>query len=157
MGNVNQEKVSNTIKFKKNRKYKIKVEYFESRQNAFVNLFWQSKSQSKEIIPATAFTTSEDTIGKQGLTGVYSSMKQHIAYTTNNNNLYAIALEWPNNELVLNIPEPAKETKIQLLGREGDLKWIYKNDRLHIDISEIKYNEMPSNHAWTFKINDYLN
>ena len=156
MGNVNQEKVSNTIKFKKNKKYKIKVEYFESRQNAFVNLFWQSKSQSKEIIPATAFTTFENTIEKQGLIGTYSSMKQHVAYTTNNSNLYAIALEWPDSELILNIPKPTKETKIELLGRKGALKWYYKNDKLHIDISEVNYNEMPSNYAWTFKINNYI-
>ena len=156
MENVNQEKVSNTIKFKKNRKYKIKVEYFESRQNAFVNLFWQSKSQSKEIIPKTTFTTFENTIEKQGLTGTYSSMKQHIAYTTNNSNLYAIALEWPDSELILNIPKPTKVTKIELLGRKGALKWYYKNDKLHIDISEVNYNEMPINYAWTFKINNYI-
>ena len=83
-------------------------------------------------------------------------MKQHIAYTTNNSNLYAIALEWPDSELILNIPKPTKETKIELLGRKSALKWYYKNDKLHIDISEVNYNEMPSNYAWTFKINNYI-
>ncbi|WP_298263225.1 alpha-L-fucosidase [uncultured Lutibacter sp.] len=156
MGNVNKEKAINKIKFKKGKKYKIKIDYFESKQNAFVKLFWQSKSQVKEIIPTTAFTTLHNNVEEKGLTGTYNSMLQHIAYTTNNNNLYAISLEWPNEELVLNIPKPKQETEIQLVGREGNLDWYYKNNQLHIKVDNVKYNEMPSNFAWTFKIKNYL-
>ena len=156
MENINQEKASNTFSFDKSKKHKIKVEYFESKQNAFVHLYWKSQSEKKEIIPATAFYLNSQENSNNGLTGTYSSMLQHIAYSTNNNNLYAISLEWPETELALNIAKPKKGTKIELLGREGDLKWTYKKGKLLIDIGDIKYNEMPSNYAWVFKISGYL-
>ncbi len=157
MNNVNTEKASNTITLIKGKKYSIKVAYFESRQNAFAHLYWKSNSQEKQAIPASAFSLTDKKDSKKGLKGTYNSMIQHIAYTTNNNNLYAISLEWPENEvLVLNVPKPSKNTKISLLGRKGNLKWKFKKNRLHIYLNAVSYNQMPSNAAWVFKIKDYL-
>lgn len=156
MENINQEKASNSFFFNKSKKYKIKVEYFESKQNAFVHLYWRSKNQDKEAIPETAFYLNSEDTSKHGLKGTYSSMLQHIAYTTNNNHLYAISLEWPETALALDITKPKKGTKIELLGRKGELKWTYEKGKLLIDVSDIKYNEMPSNYAWVFKITNYL-
>jgi hypothetical protein len=42
-----------------------------------------------------------------------------------------------------------------LLGRSGNLPWKYKNDTLTIELKSVKYNEMPSHHAWTLKIENY--
>jgi len=157
MGNVNKEKATNTIRLEKDKKHHIKVDYFESRQNAFAHLYWKSKHQEKQAIPASAFSLTANKDSKSGLKGTYSSMLQHIAYTTNNEHLYAISLEWPENEiLVLDVPKPSKNTDISLLGREGNLKWKFKNDKLHIYLDTVSYNQMPSNEAWVFKIKDYL-
>ena len=101
MGNINQEKVTNSVSLKKGKRYKIKVSYFESKQNAFAHLFWKSKSQERQVIPETAFYQNLKGTKALGLMGTYTSKLQHIAYTTNNNNLYAIALEWPDSELIL--------------------------------------------------------
>ncbi len=40
-----------TIKLTANKKYNIKMEYFENKNDASAKLLWSSKSQTKEIIP----------------------------------------------------------------------------------------------------------
>jgi len=42
-----------------------------------------------------------------------------------------------------------------LLGREGDLPWKYEDGLLKIDVSQVRYNEIPGHYAWTFKIENY--
>jgi len=143
------------IRLRKGQKYSIRVEYREDVQNASISLSWQSRSLPREVIPQkNLFSLKENTTG-DGLNAVYSSMKQYLAYTHNNGNLYAISFEWPNEVLALPITEPASGTKISLLGRDGNLPWKYENGLLKIDASKIKYNEVPSHHAWTFKIENY--
>ena len=66
--------------------------------------------------------------------------------------IYAIALEWPEDKLVLNIPSPASNAKVTLLGRDGVLPWTYENGKMVIDVTGIRYNEVPCQWAWTFKI-----
>lgn len=141
------------IKLKAGQKYAIKVEYFETKQNANAFLYWQSKHQSREVVPQRALSTSASTTG-DGLKATYGSKKTTLCYTTNKGNLYAIALEWPNDKLVLNIPAPSNSAKVTLLGREGNLPWTYANGQMIVDISSIRYNEMPCQWAWTFKIAD---
>lgn len=141
-----------TLKMQAGKKYAIKVEYFEDVLNASVSLFWHSKSQEKEVITPSAFYTSADNSAQQGLNAVYSSQMPYLCYTTNNDALYAIALEWTTDQLELAIDPPSAGTKITLLGREGNLPWKYKNDRLLIDVSGVKYWQMPCQSAWVLKI-----
>jgi endo-1,4-beta-xylanase len=48
------------LKLEANKKYAIKIEYHESTGSALLKLSWQSSSQAKQIIPATAFSTATD-------------------------------------------------------------------------------------------------
>lgn len=82
-------------------------------------------------------------------------MRQHIAYTHNHGNLYVTSFDWPGQELVLPIDRPQQGTNITLLGRDGVLPWSYRDGNLIINTSVVKYNEMPSHYAWTFKIENY--
>lgn len=141
------------IRLKSTQKYVIKAQYYETKQNASAQLYWTSKSQKEEVIPKENFFI--DPKGEQnGLIATYRSEKEHILYTRNNGNLYAMVLEWPEKELVLNISEPKSGTRISLLGHDDFLPWKYDGGILKIDVSGVSYNEMPCMYAWTFKIEE---
>lgn len=76
----------------------------------------------------------------------------YVCYTTQSNALYAITLEYPDDQLVLNIPSPAKNTKVILLGCDKQLRWKYKNHQMIIDTKSLKYSDLHSTAAWVFKI-----
>ena len=143
------------IRLEKGRKYPIKIEYQENLQEARISLEWQSPSQSREVVPQKNLFTGVEVMEGDGLQGEYRSMKQYLVYTANHGNLYAVSLEWPDNALVLPVEAPEPGTQIILLGREGLLPWTYKDGLLIIDVSNVKYNEMPGHYAWTFKIENY--
>lgn len=140
-----------SIKLKKGQKYPIKVEYFEDVQNASIQVKWASKSQAEEVIPYKALYT-DNTGNQHGLNATYGSMKTYIAYTQKGNNIYAILLEWQDDQCVLNIDKPADNATITLLGREGNLPWKYENGQLIIDMTPIKFTEIQGRSAWTLKI-----
>ena len=140
-----------SIKLKKGQKYPIKVEYFEDVQNASIQVKWASKSQAEEVIPYKALYT-DNTGNQHGLNATYGSMKTYIAYTQKGNNIYAILLEWQDDQCVLNIDKPADNATITLLGREGNLPWKYENGQLIVDMTPIKFTEIPGRSAWTLKI-----
>lgn len=140
-----------TIKLKKGQRYPIKVEYFEDVQNASIQVKWASKSQAEEVIPYEALYT-DNTGNQHGLNATFGSMKTYIAYTQKGNNIYAILLEWQDDQCVLNIDKPADNAIITLLGREGNLPWKYENGQLIIDMTPIKFTEIPGRSAWTLKI-----
>lgn len=140
-----------SIKLKKGQKYPIKVEYFEDVQNASIQVKWASKSQAEEVIPYRALYT-DNTGNQHGLNATYGSMKTYIAYTQKGNNIYAILLEWQDDQCVLNIDKPADNATITLLGREGNLPWKYENGQLIVDMTPVKFTEIPGRSAWTLKI-----
>jgi hypothetical protein len=136
-----------------NKKYHLKVEYYETRQNASAFLWWTSKSQSREIIPESCLFTSDEQDAKPGLNAIYKSKATWLCYTVNHNNLYAIALEWPaDNILTLTVDPPEKGSIITLLGREGSLPWTYGNGQMHIDLGTVNIAELPCEWAWVFRI-----
>ncbi len=155
-GNVQGREIAvsdkGNLKLKAEVKYPIKIEYFEDKQNAHIRLYWSAKKLAKQIIPTTNLYTDINKENGDGLNAKYKSMQQYLAYTTNNDNVYAITLEWPDEELVLSIPNLSLNSKVNLLGYDKDLKWYYKDGKMFIDVSEIKYNDMPCKYAWTFKI-----
>ena len=143
------------IRLEKGKKYPIKIEYYETVQNARIHLFWESPSVERQIVPQQNLFTNTSLTEGNGLKGVYRSMRQYIAYTHNHGNLYATCFDWPGQELALPIERPKPGTRISLLGREGELPWNYRDGHLIINTSVVKYNEMPSHYAWTFKIDNY--
>ena len=152
MGREGQQSANGKIKLKAGKKYAIKVDYFETKQNASVHLWWSAANLEKEIVPTANLYSDENQKIGNGLKGEYKSMLQYLAYTKNHGNVYAIALEWPDRFVALNIAEPPSSTQVSLLGVEGNLPWKYENGRMLIDISGVKFDEMPSYYAWTFKL-----
>lgn len=135
------------------KKYEIKVEYFETQQNAHAYLWWSSASQAKEIVPANCLFSDLTLAKGNGLKAIYKSKATRLCYTVNNGSLYAISLEWPaDNKLLLNIDKPDPGTKISMLGRDGNLPWIFENGKVIVDLSPVKIAELPCEWAWVFKV-----
>lgn len=139
------------IRLKANELTSIKINYREKKQNAKIKLYWQQAKDEKKIVPASAFFVDKKK-EKNGLKGMYTSQKTYLSYTKNNNSLYAISFEWPDENLELEVEKPSDDAKISLLGLDRKLPWTYQNSKLIIDTSGIKYGELPGHEAWTFKI-----
>lgn len=75
-----------------------------------------------------------------------------VCYTRQGSTVYAIALDFPDDQLVLNIPVPKKGTRVSLLGCDRALPWKYKNGQLIIDTRSIRPGDLPCRAAWSFKI-----
>ena len=82
MNNV-KTKEEGKINLKAGKKYTIKIDYFENKQNASIRLFWSSTSQEKQIVPKSAFFTTNNTEAQNGLEGTYRSKTQYLCYTRN--------------------------------------------------------------------------
>ena len=143
------------ITLEKDRFYPVRIEYYETIQNARIHLYWETAAMESQIVPQKNLFTDTHLDQGNGLKGLYTSMRQHIAYTHNHGNLYVTSFDWPGQELVLPIDRPQQGTNITLLGRDGVLPWSYRDGNLIINTSVVKYNEMPSHYAWTFKIENY--
>ncbi len=143
------------IRLNVGEKYPIRVEYHEKKVNASMRLYWSSPSRAREIVPQARLFTDANLQQGDGLNAVYRSMQRYMAYTTNSGNLYVITFEWPDKELVLEIPEPMAGTRISLLGMERELPWRYSGDTLFVDLSGITYREMPGQWAWTIRLEGY--
>jgi len=144
--------VAGGIELTAGKTYTIRIEYIEKDLNAHAYLYWSSTSQNKEVIPASAFFTTQNE-ATHGLNATYKSKAIRVCYTVNNRNLYAIMLDWPtDNKLKLQIEKPSSESKISMLGRKGNLPWKYENGNVIVDLNKIKITELPCQWAWTFKI-----
>lgn len=148
--------VTGKITLQKNKKYQVKIEFYETVLSASIALYWESKSQEKEIVPQKNLFTEQDKLKGNGLNATYKSLRQYLAYTQNNDNLYIISFEWPDEILELSIDKPKSGTKISLLGRQGELPWSYENGKLIINTAVVRCNELPGRDAWTFKIEGYM-
>jgi alpha-L-fucosidase len=145
--------VSNTgtIKLSANKRHTIKVDYYEEKQNAHLQLFWKSKSEARNIVPsANLFLNSKG--NEKGLLAEYTSLYQHIAYTQNNGNLYLIVLNWPADKLEIECPNFKTGAKVTLLGNSQVIPFTYTNNKLVIDVTNFGYHQVPDQEAWVFKI-----
>ncbi|TBW28672.1 alpha-L-fucosidase [Gramella sp. KN1008] len=132
--------------------YRLKIDFKEHKQNAHIQLLWkQQKTDSFSVVPSSVFYLDKD-LSEYGLSALYQSKNTSLAYTQNEGNIYAISFYWPEDELILDIPNPGAGTRLKLLGLDRELDWRYENGKLIIDTSSIQFDEMPSYHAWTFKI-----
>ena len=144
-----------TVRLEAGRMHTIRVEYYETKQNASAQLFWSSPSQLKEIIPRDRLFTTLKPGQEHGLNGLYRSMQQYLVYTQKGGNLYAVTFEWPDTELALPIPAPNPGATVRLLGLDRDLPWRYTSDTVYVDVSGIAFREMPSQWAWTVRLEGY--
>lgn len=136
----------------KNNVYPLNIEFKEHTQNAHFQLLWKAPEDgSFKVIPPSVFFLNKD-LSEPGLQASFRSKGTSIAYTQKDENIYATTFFWPENELILKVPNPGSKARISLLGLDRELNWKYENGKLKIDTSTIKFNELPSYDAWTFKI-----
>ena len=136
----------------KNKVYPLNIEFKEHTQNAHFQLLWKTPEDgSFKVIPPSVFFLNKD-LSEPGLQASFRSKGTSIAYTQKDENIYATAFFWPENELILKVPNPGSKARISLLGLDRELNWKYENGKLKINTSTIKFNELPSYDAWTFKI-----
>lgn len=141
-----------TVSAKKKLKagqHPIEVYYEERDVNAEVRLYWSSRKMEKQIV--NSFTTGA-LLPTQGLQATYTSEKVWLCYTQSKDALYAIALEFPEDCLVLNIDRPADNMQVNLLGCPKTLPWKYKDGQLYIDMSPLKYSDIKCTGAWVFRM-----
>ncbi len=151
MGAKTSSSSKGRIKLKSGQLYPIHIKYREKQQNASIALYWSTKNVEKQLIPSSSFFLNKNK-SQQGITGVYKSLKTYLCYTQNNNKVSAISFEWPEDQLVLNIPNPGKNATVSMLGLDKPLMWTYENNTMIINTSTIRYSELPSHDAWTFQI-----
>ena len=75
-----------------------------------------------------------------------------VCFTQTSEALYAIALEYPEEELVLELDRPSKQMTVTLLGSDKVLPWHYKKGRLVIETGSLRYGDLRSTAAWVFKL-----
>jgi alpha-L-fucosidase len=155
MENTATQTTKGKINLEAGKRYKVRAEYFENQQNARAELYWSTNGMAKEIVPSANWYTSSDG-SEHGLKAEYNSMKQHMAYTTNHGDVYAISYDWPDDELRLTVDAPNPNAKVTLLGTDKALAWEYQEGQMIIDTGSLKFSEMKMKHAWVFKIEEYL-
>lgn len=138
---ANWRSAKGSVKLKKNHDYTVKVCYEEKDINAMMRLFVSCNDSPKSI-----FAT------ETGFDAVYECMQPYVCYTTKDDVLYAIAIEYPQDSLVLELPRPDDGTVITMLGCSKVLPWSYEDGKLVIDTTPLKYNDLQSTAAWVFKI-----
>ena len=87
-----------------------------------------------------------------GLLATYTCEQPSVCYTQNDDALYAIALDYPEDQLILNLDRPDDNMKVTLLGCQKTLPWEYRDGQLIIDTSGLKYSDLKSTAAWVFKM-----
>ena len=122
--------------------HSIEVFYEEDELEASITLYWSSKKMEKQVMKDF----------QAGLKATYTCEQPNVCYTQSQDELYAIALDYPEDQLVLNIEKPEKDTKVTLLGCSKILPWEYKDGQLIIDTSGLKYSDLKSTAAWVFKM-----
>ena len=75
-----------------------------------------------------------------------------VCFTKGNDALYAIALEYPDEQLFLDLEEPSPKMTVALLGSDKTLPWHYKKGRLVIETGSLRYSDIRSTAAWVFKL-----
>jgi len=136
--------------------HSIEVSYEENELEASITLYWSSNTMKKQVM--SGFLTGEwgcngaEKQVPQGLDATYTCEQPSICYTQSKDALYAIALEYPEDKLILNIDQPADNMKVTLLGCQKTLPWEYKDGQLIIDTSGLKYSDLKSTAAWVFRM-----
>ncbi len=129
--------------------HKIGVFYVENDLEATIHLYWSSPTMPKQLMDGFRMGTM---LPAQGLKASYICEQPSVCYTQGKDALYAIALDYPEDQLVLNVDKPADDMKVTLLGCPKVLPWKYQDGKLYIDTGGLKHNDIRSTAAWVFKM-----
>ncbi len=75
-----------------------------------------------------------------------------VCYTQKDGEVYAIALSWPGERLVLQSPKADGSVKVSLLGHDGALDAQMTGEGLVIEVPGLATGPMPCEHAWVFRL-----
>ncbi|MDO5315837.1 MAG: alpha-L-fucosidase [bacterium] len=129
--------------------HSIEVFYEEDELEATIALYCSSKKMEKQVMSGFQVGSM---LPAMGLKATYTCEQPNICYTQGKNALYAIALDYPEDQLVLSIDKPADDMKVTLLGCPKTLPWKYKDGQLYIDTGGLKHSDIRSTAAWVFKM-----
>ena len=129
--------------------HKIEVFYVEDELEASIHLYWSSTKMPKQVMEGFQMGPMLPTMG---LKANYICLQPSVCYTQKNGTLYAIALDYPEEQLVLQLDEPSADMKVTLLGSGKSLPWHYEEGRLVIETGSLRYGDLQSNSAWVFKL-----
>lgn len=93
-----------------------------------------------------------DYILKQTLSVAEGKATKELFYTAKGNDVFVIAPIYPKQQLQIKHIKPSENTTITLLGHNKPLAYQYKNNRLLVTVPPLTYDELPSHHAWAFKV-----
>jgi alpha-L-fucosidase len=79
---------------------------------------------------------------------------ENIVFTQKEGNLYVIIKKWQEEPIVL--PTVKSTGKVELLGYKSDINVKLENGDLVIISPTISINELPCEHAWVFKVNNFM-
>ena len=129
--------------------HKIGVFYVEDELEATIHLYWSSSTMPKQLMAGFRIGAM---LPAQGLKASYICSQPRVCYTQGEDALYAIALDYPEDQLVLEIDQPASNMTVTLLGCPKTLPWKYGDGKLYIDTSGLRYSDLHSTAAWVFKM-----
>ena len=129
--------------------HRIEICYEEDELEATVTLYWSAKKMPKQVMEGFQMGPMLPT---QGLKATFTCEQPNVCYTQKDDTLYAIALDYPENQLVLNLDEPSANMKVTLLGSGKTLPWSYEEGRLVIETGSLRYSDLRSTSAWVFKL-----
>ena len=76
-----------------------------------------------------------------------------------NSAVYAIVLEWPENDLLnLGSPKPGRDTKVTWLGYRDPIEWkTTTGGGIALVLPRISMTKIPCQYAWVFKLTGLQN
>ena len=75
-----------------------------------------------------------------------------VRYTSKDNAVYAIAMTWPGQELVLSAPRSTPKTAITFPARNLSLKWRQEGGKLRVELPPLSRSELGLQEAYVFKL-----
>ncbi|MEC3908637.1 alpha-L-fucosidase [Tamlana sp. 2201CG12-4] len=111
-------------------------------------------SEGDQKFEKTTHYLGSDYILKQTVNPEPGKAVKELFFTKKRNDIYAIAPKFPKGQLIIKDVKPSKNTKVTLLGRKGNLSYTYKGSKLIVSIPSLTYDELPCQHAWSFKISN---
>ncbi|WP_215226418.1 alpha-L-fucosidase [Echinicola shivajiensis] len=93
-----------------------------------------------------------DYILKQTIDPAPGKAVKELFFTIKGDDLFAISPKFHKKQLVIDDVKVSKDTKVSLLGHEGELTYKVENRKLVIEMPELSNDELPCENAWAFKI-----
>lgn len=90
-----------------------------------------------------------------GTTAIAPFKEENICMTQKGNNLYFLYLSDDNkmpSQITVKSHQPAKGSKVTMLGYKGNLSWKKSGDGFTVTIPESLRKSIPCSYAWTLKI-----